>query len=93
MRVVKGRAAERRDAVVAGQDVDPAAIKKAFEADGGMRYEAPEGPKWMRPADHQVFENLIWGYTTQSTQYPFAILKDMKIVPEKDTVYPTACGK
>ena len=73
--------------------LDPEAIKKAFEADGGMTYEAPEGKKWMRPADHQVFEDLVWGYTTQSPQYPFAILKDITVVPEKSTVYPTKCGK
>ncbi len=73
--------------------LEPEAIKKAFEADGGMTYEAPEGKKWMRPADHQVFEDLVWGYTTQSAQYPFAILKDIKVVPEKSTVYPTKCGK
>lgn len=73
--------------------LDPEAIKKAFESGGGMRYDAPEGTKWMRPADHQVFENLFWGHTTQSPQYPFAILKDITVVPEKDTVYPTKCGK
>ncbi|MFB3915096.1 MAG: ABC transporter substrate-binding protein [Terriglobales bacterium] len=72
--------------------LNPDALKKAFEAGGGMRYDAPEGTKWMRPADHQVFENLVWGYTTQSPQYPFAILKDIKVVPEKSTVYPTKCG-
>ena len=73
--------------------LDPDAIKKAFEADGGMTYEAPEGKKWMRPADHQVFEDLVWGYTTQSPQYPFAVLKDVTVVAEKSTVYPTKCGK
>lgn len=72
---------------------DPDAIKAAFEADGGMVFEAPEGRKWMRPADHQVFEALVWGYTTYSPKYPFAILKDITVIPEKDTVYPTKCAK
>ena len=47
----------------------------------------------MRPADHQVFENLVWGYTASSDQYPFVILKDIQVIPEKDTVYPTKCTK
>jgi branched-chain amino acid transport system substrate-binding protein len=72
--------------------LDAEAIKKAFEANGGLRYDAPEGTKWMRPADHQVFEDLVWGYTTPSNQYPFVVLKDITVVPEKDTVYPTKCA-
>jgi branched-chain amino acid transport system substrate-binding protein len=45
----------------------------------------------MRPADHQVFEALVWGYTTPSNEYPFVVLKDITMVPESDTVYPTKC--
>ena len=78
-------------AIKKARSTDAEAIKKAFEADGGMAFEAPEGKKWMRPADHQVFENLFWGYTSSSSQYPFVILKDIKVIPEKDTVYPTKC--
>jgi len=78
-------------AVRKAKSLDADAIKKAFEADGGMTYEAPEGKKWMRPADHQVFEALVWGYTTPSNDYPFVVLKDITMVPEKDTVYPTKC--
>lgn len=78
-------------AVRNARSLDAEAIKKAFEADGGMTYEAPEGKKWMRPADHQVFENLVWGYTTSSDKYPFVILRDIAVIPEKDTVYPTKC--
>lgn len=81
------------EAIKKAGSLNPDAIKKAFEANGGMRYDAPEGTKWMRPADHQVFENLVWGYTTDSPQYPFAVLKDITVIPEKDTVYPTKCGK
>jgi branched-chain amino acid transport system substrate-binding protein len=78
-------------AVRKAKSLDAEAIKKAFEADGGMTYEAPEGKKWMRPADHQVFEALVWGYTTPSKDYPFVVLKDITMVPEKDTIYPTKC--
>lgn len=79
------------EAIKKAKSIDAEAIKKAFEADGGLTYEAPEGKKWMRPADHQVFENLVWGYTTSSDKYPFVILKDITVVPEKETVYPTKC--
>lgn len=78
-------------AIRQAKSLDAEAIKKAFEAGGGMTYEAPEGKKWMRPADHQVFENLVWGYTASSDQYPFVILKDIRVIPGKDTVYPTKC--
>ncbi len=78
-------------AIKKARSIDAEAIKRAFEADGGMTFEAPEGKKWMRPADHQVFENLFWGYTTSSNQYPFVVLRDIQVVPEKDTVYPTKC--
>jgi branched-chain amino acid transport system substrate-binding protein len=79
-------------AVRKAKSLDADAVKNAFEADGGMTYEAPEGKKWMRPADHQVFEALVWGYTAPSNgQYPFVILKDITMIPESDTVYPTKC--
>lgn len=80
-------------AVRKAKSLDADALRSAFEAGGGITYEAPEGKKWMRPADHQVFENLVWGYTASSDQYPFVILKDIQLIPEKDTVYPTKCTK
>jgi branched-chain amino acid transport system substrate-binding protein len=79
------------EAIKKAKSLDADAIKKAFEANGGMTYEAPEGKKWLRPSDHQVFENLFWGYTTKSDKYPFVILKDLTVIPAKDTIYPTKC--
>ncbi|WP_293173852.1 ABC transporter substrate-binding protein [Oceanithermus sp.] len=72
---------------------DPDAVKAAFEADGGLKFESIEGLKWMRPADHQVFEDLVWGYTKHTDAYPFAILDPIVVVPAKDTLYPTKCAK
>lgn len=69
------------------------AVRRAFEADGGLVYTAPEGRKQMRPEDHQVFEDLIWGYTKHSPDYPFAILDRIQIIPAKNTVYPTQCKR
>ncbi len=69
------------------------AVRRAFEADGGLAYTAPEGKKQMRPEDHQVFEDLIWGYTKHSPDYPFAILDRIQIIPAKNTVYPTQCKR
>ncbi|MER3602590.1 MAG: ABC transporter substrate-binding protein [Thermus sp.] len=69
------------------------AVRQAFEADGGLAYTAPEGKKQMRPEDHQVFEDLIWGYTKHSPDYPFAILDRIQIIPAKNTVYPTQCKR
>lgn len=69
------------------------AVRRAFEADGGLAYEAPEGRKRLRPEDHQVFEALVWGYTKHTPEYPFAILDRMRIVPASDTLYPTQCKR
>lgn len=69
------------------------AVRRAFEADSGLVYTAPEGRKQMRPEDHQVFEDLIWGYTKHSPDYPFAILDRIQIIPAKNTVYPTRCKR
>ncbi len=79
------------EAIKKAKSLDADAIKKAFEADGGLAYEAPEGRKWVRPADHQSYENLFWGYTVKSDKYPFVILRDLTVIPAKDTMYPTKC--
>ena len=80
-------------AVKKAGSTDPDAVKAAFEADGGLKFESIEGLKWMRPADHQVFEDLVWGYTKLTPDYPFAILDPVIVVPAKDTIYPTKCAK
>lgn len=54
----------------------------------GMSYDAPEGTKVIRQQDHQVFKNLIWGYTKHTDEYPFAILDRIQIIPMKDVQYP-----
>jgi branched-chain amino acid transport system substrate-binding protein len=80
-------------AVEKAKSTQAEAVRRAFEADGGLVYDAPEGRKRMRPEDHQVFEGLVWGYTKHTPDYPFAILDRMRIIPASDTVYPTQCKR
>ncbi|BDG60490.1 ABC transporter substrate-binding protein [Caldinitratiruptor microaerophilus] len=64
---------------------DADAVVKALE---GLSFDAPEGKKTIRPEDHQVFEDLVWGYTKHTDQYPFAILDRITVVPAADVTYP-----
>lgn len=64
---------------------DPDQVIAALE---GLSWEAPEGTKVIRKEDHQVFKNLIWGYTRHTDQYPFAILDRIQIVTKEEATYP-----
>ena len=48
-----------------------------------LAWETPEGWKIMRAGDHLVVEDVVWGETTYSDKYGFAILKNVQsIQPE-----------
>ncbi len=49
---------------------DPEAIVKAVEKEP-LAWLTPEGWKIMRPEDHQVVEDVVWGETAYSEQYRF----------------------
>ena len=49
-----------------------------------LAWETPEGWKIMRAEDHQVVEDVVWGETTYSEKYGFAILKNMQSVPAEE---------
>ncbi|MGD9065921.1 MAG: hypothetical protein PVI42_17470 [Desulfobacterales bacterium] len=38
-----------------------------------MSWETPEGWKTMRPEDHSVVEDCLWGQTSPNKKYGFAI--------------------
>ncbi|MFQ5803705.1 MAG: ABC transporter substrate-binding protein [Candidatus Methylomirabilales bacterium] len=52
----------------------------------GITYHDPEGVKMIRREDHQVIEDVVWGRTTESDEYPFRVLDDLVIVPGKEIV-------
>ena len=45
-----------------------------------LAWETPEGWKIMRREDHSVVEDVVWGETTFSPKYGFAILKEMQSI-------------
>jgi branched-chain amino acid transport system substrate-binding protein len=45
-----------------------------------LAWETPEGWKIMRKEDHAVVEDVVWGETTYSEKYGFAILKNMQAI-------------
>jgi len=45
-----------------------------------LAWETPEGWKIMRKEDHSVVEDVVWGETTFSDQYGFAVLKNMQSI-------------
>jgi len=45
-----------------------------------LAWETPEGWKIMRAADHLVVEDVIWGETTYSDKYGFAVLKNAESI-------------
>lgn len=67
------------------RSTDPEQIIAALE---GMTWDAPEGTKLIRAEDHQVFKDLVWGYTKHTDEYPFAILDRMTIIPKEQATYP-----
>jgi len=58
---------------------DPDAFVKAVEK-GPLAWLTPEGWKVMRPEDHQVVEDVVWGETAFSEQYGFAVLTNIQSI-------------
>jgi len=54
---------------------DTEAIIKAVDREP-LAWQTPEGWKIMRPADHSVVEDCIWGETTQNEKYGFSMPKN-----------------
>jgi len=58
---------------------DPEAIVKAVEREP-LAWLTPEGWKIMRPEDHQVVEDVVWGETAYSDNYGFAVLTNIQSI-------------
>jgi branched-chain amino acid transport system substrate-binding protein len=58
---------------------DPEAIIKAVEKEP-LAWLTPEGWKIMRPEDHQVVEDVVWGETEFSEKYGFAVLTNIQSI-------------
>ncbi|MBI4591811.1 MAG: ABC transporter substrate-binding protein [Candidatus Rokubacteria bacterium] len=52
--------------------------EKVIAAMEGLTLKTPIGPVTMRAYDHQANRGQVYGLTTHSADYPFAILKDVK---------------
>jgi branched-chain amino acid transport system substrate-binding protein len=59
--------------------VDAEAIIKAVEKEP-LAWMTPEGWKIMRPQDHQVVEDVVWGETVYSEKYGFAVLTNIQSI-------------
>ncbi len=55
------------------------AIIKAVEK-SPLAWPTPEGWKIMRPEDHQVVEDVVWGETAYSDKYGFATLSNIESI-------------
>jgi branched-chain amino acid transport system substrate-binding protein len=66
-------------AVERARSADSQMIIKAVEQ-APLAWETPEGWKIMRKEDHAVVEDVIWGETTFSANYGFAILKNIQSI-------------
>ena len=64
-------------ALVRAGTTDPDAVVKAVEKEP-LAWLTPEGWKIMRPEDHQVVEDVVWGETAQSPTYGFAVLTNIQ---------------
>jgi len=62
---------------------DPEEVIDSVEEEP-LAWETPEGWKIMRKEDHQVVEDVVWGETTYSEKYGFAILKNMQSIPAEE---------
>jgi branched-chain amino acid transport system substrate-binding protein len=62
-------------AVERAGSVDSDAIIKAVDKEP-LAWETPEGWKIMRPQDHQVVEDCLWGLTTYNKKYGFSMPKN-----------------
>ena len=58
---------------------DPEAMIKAVEKEP-LAWLTPEGWKIMRPRDHQVVEDVVWGETEYSEKYGFAVLANIQSI-------------
>jgi len=62
-----------------GGTIDADAIIKAVDREPLAR-ETPEGWKIMRPADHSVVEDCLWGQTTFNEKYGFSMPKSFDAI-------------
>jgi branched-chain amino acid transport system substrate-binding protein len=58
---------------------DSEEIIKAVEREP-LAWETPEGWKIMRKEDHLAVEDVVWGETTYSDKYGFAVLKNVESI-------------
>ncbi|MGC9029860.1 MAG: hypothetical protein ACP5LD_09350, partial [Desulfomonilaceae bacterium] len=58
---------------------NPDAIVKAVEKEP-LAWLTPEGWKIMRPEDHQVVEDVVWGETALDPKYGFATLANIQSI-------------
>jgi branched-chain amino acid transport system substrate-binding protein len=58
---------------------DPDAFVKAVEKEP-LAWLTPEGWKVMRPEDHQVVEDVVWGETVYSDKLGFAVLTNIQSI-------------
>ena len=59
--------------------IDTEAIIKAVDREP-LAWDTPEGWKIMRPADHSVVEDCLWGLTTYNEKYGFSIPKSFDAI-------------
>jgi len=69
-----------------------AAVEKAGSKDTkdviaaleGMEQNCPAGKRVFRKEDHQAMYDVPWGQTTSDPNYPFKVMKEMKVIPAKE---------
>jgi branched-chain amino acid transport system substrate-binding protein len=64
---------------------DTEKVIKAVEKEP-LAWETPEGWKIMRAQDHSAVEDVVWGETTYSDKYKFAVLKNMRAIEAEEIV-------
>jgi branched-chain amino acid transport system substrate-binding protein len=63
-------------------------VEALIKAGEGLSFEAPEGTKYIRPEDHQVVEDVVWGQLGPSKKYPFPTLVEYVVVPGSKATPP-----
>ncbi len=66
-------------AVERARTTDSEKVIQAVEREP-LAWETPEGWKILRKEDHAVIEDVVWGETTFSKKYGFAILKNIQSI-------------
>jgi len=69
-----------------------AAVEKAGSKDTkdviaaleGMEQNCPAGKRIFRKEDHQAIYDVPWGQTKSDPNYPFKVMKEMKVIPAKE---------